>query len=105
LTEPTPSPNETPRPQGRGVVVDPVLVLILNLFAAGCLGYFRIGQKQKGIVAAIVFVALMFPTMCMGSFAFSLLTAIDGYLQAKELAAGGAIGQWTFFKSKLKIGN
>ena len=79
--------------------------MILNLFVAGCLGYFKIGQKQKGIAAAIAFVLLALPTLCMGSFALSLLTAIDGYFQASELAAGNAIGQWTFFNSKLKVEN
>ena len=59
---------------------DPVLILLLNLFLAG-VGYLVIGQKTKGIVVIVVAIA----------------AAVDGYLQATQLKAGHAVGQWTFF--------
>lgn len=94
--------TDTPRPKSRGVVVDPVLVMILNLFGAGCAGYFRIGQKQKGVVTAVAFIALAVTTLCAGSLLLSLITAIDGYLQSEQLRSGKAIGQWTLFRQSVR---
>lgn len=75
---------------------NPVLVLILNLLVLGGVGYIIMGQKTKGIVAIVVWVAGLFlcgiPSMivCVGG-------AIDGYMQAMQLQAGHPVGQWTFF--------
>jgi len=97
MTEPTPGDAVRPSPDGRAV--SPVTVFICNLLIAACLGYFRIGQKQKGWTALVLFLLLAFPTWCAGSLLVSLVAAVDGYLQASELEAGRRIGQWTMFRS------
>jgi hypothetical protein len=76
---------------------DPILILVLNLLVAGCLGYFMIGQKMKGIVALIAVLVLAIPTCGAGSLLVSVAAAIDGYMQAQQLQAGHPVAQWTFF--------
>ena len=76
---------------------DPILVLVLNLLVAGGVGYIIIGQKTKGIAAIIAWIVLLFVTCGAGSGILSIVTAIDGYLQAQQLQAGHPVGQWTFF--------
>src|SRR5881227_811331 len=65
---------------------DPILILVLNLFVAGCVGYFMIGQKNKGIVAVIAWVVGLVPPLC-GTLSglICVVAAIDGYLQAQHL--------------------
>src|ERR1051326_7179060 len=46
---------------------DPVLVFVLNLFGAGGLGYWILGQKAKAAIAVVLFVALAWPTCFSGS--------------------------------------
>jgi hypothetical protein len=76
---------------------DPVLILVLNLLLGGCVGYFIMGQKMKGIVAVIAFV-VAFPFTCgTVSSLVAIVAAVDGYLQAQQLKAGFPVGQWTFF--------
>lgn len=72
---------------------------MLNLLVAGGVGYFFIGQKNKGIVAIIAWVLLLLPPSC-GTLSglIALVTAIDGYLQAQHLREGHPVGQWTFFQ-------
>ena len=57
---PPPPTGGTPAPPAGGDIVypqqppkDPVLIAVLNALVAGCVGYFMIGQKMKGIVAVI----------------------------------------------------
>ncbi len=110
-TPPPPSAAPPPAPPtagGGGEVIppppepkDPVLILILNLIVAGCLGYFMIGQKMKGIVAAIVWVVGLFLTCGTLSGILAVVTAIDGYLQAQHHKAGYSLGPWTFFNQHL----
>lgn len=76
---------------------DPVLILVLNLIVAGCLGYFLMGQKMKGIVALIGFVVLAPFTCFAGSYLLAVVAAIDGYLQAQHQKNGFNLGEWTFF--------
>ncbi|HET7435501.1 MAG TPA: hypothetical protein VFN10_12410 [Thermoanaerobaculia bacterium] len=76
---------------------DPILVLILNLLVAGGVGYIIMGQKMKGIISIIVWVVLVVPTCGVVSGLLSIVTAIDGYLQAQLLQKGTPVGQWTFF--------
>jgi len=76
---------------------DPILILVLNLLVAGCLGYFMIGQKMKGIVSLIAVLVLAIPTCGAGSLLVSVAAAIDGYMQAQQLQAGHPVAQWTFF--------
>lgn len=99
---PDPAGGGTPAPGGDLVypttpAKDPILILVLNLLVAGCLGYFFIGQKTKGIVAAIVWVVGIPFTCGILSGLLGVVTAIDGYLQAQQLQAGHPVAQWTFF--------
>jgi hypothetical protein len=94
--------NPAPPPGGGGALVypsqppkDPILTLVLNLILGG-VGYIIMGQKTKGIVAILVWLVVGFATCGIG-FSLSLLTAIDGYLQAQQLQAGHPVGEWTFF--------
>jgi hypothetical protein len=63
---------------------------------AGCLGYFMIGQKMKGIVAVIAWV-LGLCSFGIVSGIVAIVAAIDGYLQAQHLKANMPVAQWTFF--------
>lgn len=102
---PPPSSGSTPPagPGGGDIVYpqnppkDPVLIAVLNLVVAGCLGYFMIGQKMKGIVAVIAWVVGLFFTCGTVSGLVSIVAAIDGYMQAQQLKAGFPVAQWTFF--------
>src|SRR2546423_12716406 len=96
-------PPPPPAPAAGGDLVypqqppkDPILILVLNLFVAGCVGYFMIGQKNKGIVAVIAWVIGFVPPLCgTVSALVGILAAIDGYLQAQHLQAGRPVRQWT----------
>jgi TM2 domain-containing membrane protein YozV len=77
---------------------DPILVLILNLLGGGGGGYLLIGQKTKGILAIVLFLAIGIPTCFAASGLLAFVTAVDGYMQAKSLEEGHAIAQWTFFR-------
>jgi hypothetical protein len=79
---------------------DPVLIAILNLIVAGCLGYFMIGQKLKGIVAIIAWIAGL-ATCGVVSGLVAIAAAIDGYMQAQHLKAGFPVAQWSFFDKHL----
>jgi len=93
MTEPTP---ETARPAR---AVSPINVFVFNLLVGGCLGYFKLGQKKKGWTALVLFILLAVPTWCTGSLLLSLITAVDGYLQAKQAESGRTLGEWTFFNA------
>src|SRR4051794_24847073 len=75
---------------------DPILVLVLNLFVLGGVGYIIIGQKTKGIVAIVCWV-LGLASCGVVSGIVGIVAAIDGYLQAQALQQGHPVGQWTFF--------
>src|SRR4051812_272351 len=90
-TPPPPPPPLEPGPPaggGGGDLVypaqppkDPILILVLNLLLAGCVGYFILGQKMKGIVAVVIFV-VAFPLTCgTVSSLVAIAAAVDGYLQ------------------------
>lgn len=76
---------------------DPVLICILNLLVAGCVGYFMIGQKMKGIVALIAWIVGLIFTCGTVSGLVAIVAGIDGYLQAQHLKAGYPVAQWSFF--------
>jgi hypothetical protein len=100
---PPPPAGGTPAAPGGDLVYpqqppkDPVLIAVLNLVVAGCLGYFMIGQKMKGIVAVIAWVVGLIFTCGTVSGLVSIVAAIDGYLQAMQLKANVPVAQWTFF--------
>jgi hypothetical protein len=73
----------------------PVVILIANLCAG--IGYFLIGQKVKGILAVVLWLIVLLPTCGSGSGLMSILYAVDGFFQARQLASGTPIGPWTFF--------
>src|SRR6478672_7393012 len=90
---PTPPPPPPPAPGGGDLVYpqqppkDPIIILVLNLLVAGCVGYFMIGQKTKGIVALVVWV-LGLASCGIVSGIVAILAGIDGYFQAEALKAG-----------------
>jgi len=77
---------------------DPILILVLNLLLLGCVGYFIMGQKMKGIATLVVWI-LGLASCGIVSGLVAIATAIDGYLQAQQLQAGHPVGQWTFFNN------
>jgi hypothetical protein len=95
---------------------EPLAALLLNIFFAS-VGYFIIGQWQKGVAATIAFLVELLLAFVIGivlsgcgvlivvplSLAFHAVLSVDVYLQAKVLQAGRAIGQWTFFNQGLSI--
>lgn len=104
MSDSTPIPPPTDAPSGGDLIYpqqppkDPTIILILNLLVAGCVGYFMIGQKMKGIVALIIW-AVGLPFTCGTlSGVVAVVAAIDGYFQAEQLKAGFPVAQWTFFK-------
>jgi hypothetical protein len=76
---------------------DPIVTLVLNLVLL-CVGYFYIGQWQKGIVAIVSAFVIGIPTCGLGAGAVAVAAGIDGMQQAEHLKAGHPVGQWTFFK-------
>jgi len=104
-TPPPPPPPEPPATTGGGEKLipppqppkDPILILVLNLIVAGCLGYFMMGQKMKGIIALIVWVVGLPFTCGTLSGLVAIVAAIDGYLQSQQQKAGYNLGEWTFF--------
>jgi hypothetical protein len=93
---------------------DPLSVLLLNLVFV-CVGYFVIGQWQKGLAGVVAFLLELLIVFGVGAvtlgygacFVIPLALAlhaaliVDGYLQAQALKNGYPIGQWTFFKRHL----
>lgn len=104
MSDSAPTPPPPPATDGGSDLVypqqppkDPIIILVLNLLVAGCVGYFMIGQKTKGIVALVVWI-LGLASCGVVSGIVGILAAIDGYFQAEALKAGFPVGQWTFFK-------
>lgn len=75
---------------------DPVVILVLNLLLFGCVGYFVMGQKTKGIVALVAWI-LGLGTCGIVSGLVQVFAGIDGYLQSQQHQLGHTLGQWTFF--------
>src|SRR5258706_14491419 len=104
MSDSTPIPPPPAAPSGGELIQpqqppkDPTIILILNMVVAGCVGYFMIGQKMKGIVALIIW-AVGLPFTC-GTLSgiVAIVAAIDGYFQAEQLKPGFPVALWTFFK-------
>lgn len=104
MTSSTPTPPPPASPGKGGATVypqqppkDPVLILVLNLLLFGGVGYFIIGQKNKGIAAVVLWV-LGLATCGIVSGIVSIVGAIDGWMQAEFLQKGTPVAEWTFFK-------
>ena len=104
-TPPPPPPTPPPAtggPGGGNIIPppqppkDPILILILNLLVCGCVGYFMMGQKMKGIVALVAWI-LGLATCGVVSGIVAIVAGIDGYLQAQQQKAGYNLADWTFF--------
>lgn len=65
---------------------DPNLVLVLNLLVFGAAGYWILDQKQKAVIAAILWVAGL-ATCGVLSGLVAAVAAYDGYQQANRLRA------------------
>ena len=100
---PPPPPSPSAGPGGGGLIYpttppkDPIVVLLLNLFVAGGVGYIMMGQKTKGIVAIVAWIVGIPLTCGALSGVVAILGAIDGYMQAQQLQQGHPVGEWTFF--------
>jgi len=104
MSSSAPTPPPPPAAGGGGDLVypqqppkDPVIILVLNLLVLGCVGYFMIGQKMKGIAAVVLWV-LGLASCGVVSGIVAIVAGIDGYYQAEQLKAGFPVAQWTFFK-------
>ncbi len=75
----------------------PIGVLFLNLCLLGCVGYFYMGQWQKGI-AALAATLILSAAVGIGLIV-PIVACIDGYMQAKQMSEGKAVGHWTFFSA------
>ena len=75
---------------------DPNLILVLNLLLFGCVGYWILGQKAKAVIAAVAWCAGLMSCGVISGLVMAF-AAVDGYMQAQELAAGRPIGPLTFF--------
>lgn len=85
-------PPEPPPATGGGRI-DPNLTFLLNLLGAACAGYFLLGQNKKGIAALALFAVLFAPPSCgTASMLVALVTAVDGYRQARRLQSAAAAG-------------
>jgi hypothetical protein len=80
---------------------DPILICVLNLLVVGGVGYIVMGQKIKGIIAIVAWLAIAIPTCGTGSMLLAVVTAVDGYLQAEKLKQGKTLGPWTFFQQHM----
>jgi uncharacterized membrane protein len=101
---PTPSSSGSPTSGKGGEIIypqqpakDPILILVLNLILFGCVGYFMIGQKMKGIAALVIWI-LGLASCGVVSGIVAIVAAIDGMMQAQQLQAGHPVAQWTFFQ-------
>jgi hypothetical protein len=57
------------------------------------------GQVKKGIIFLIAWIVLWFVSL---GWAVAIFAAIDGFLQAKVMKEGKAIGDFTFFTGEFK---
>ena len=70
---------------------NPILFAILNWFG-GCVGYFLMGQKKKGIIALVVWFILGMIT-CGAGYMISFVFMYDAYLLGQKLQSGQSIGE------------
>lgn len=70
---------------------NPILFGLLNVFLLGSVGYFLMGQQQKGI-AALVITAASYLCICLGPLP-ALVFGYDAYLLGQKLASGESIGE------------
>jgi len=102
MSDSAPTPPPSPAASGGELIYpqqppkDPTIILVLNLLVGGCLGYFMIGQKMKGIIAVIAWGLGLFSCGIVSGLV-AIVAAIDGYLQAQHLKANMPVAQWTFF--------
>ena len=92
---------------------NPVVALILNLCLGWIgIGYFYMGQWQKGVACILLFVVVnvIFVIPVVGwmiggvigviRFAVYIAIIIDAFMQAQVMKDGGAVAHWTFFNQK-----
>ena len=66
---------------------------LCNLLLWGCVGYFLMGQKSKGIAALVFWVVGWICTFGLLSIAVQIICAVDAYGLGMKLASGEAIGE------------
>ena len=74
---------------------NPIVFAALNAFLLGCVGYFVMGQKKKGIITLVICFVVPLVTCGIASplIMFAWVTAYDAYLLGQKLANGEAIGE------------
>lgn len=72
---------------------NPILFAVCNLFAAGALGYYLMGQQKKAMISAIIWV--VGAIFCCGTISslIAIVSAYDAYLLGQKLQSGQAIGE------------
>lgn len=88
-------PGDSAKPHSDTTPRDPALVLVLNLFGCAGAGYYLLGQRGKALIAILVFFAVGIPTFFAAGFAVSAITAIDVFMQARQVRKSRRIGPWT----------
>lgn len=75
---------------------NPILLAVLNLFFAGGLGYFLMGQKKKAFITWGIWLGVAIISCGMlgiVSVIFAWITTYDAYLLGQKLQAGQSIGE------------
>lgn len=75
---------------------NPILLAVLNLFFAGGLGYFLMGQKKKAYITWGIWLGVAIIScgmLAIVSVIFAWITTYDAYLLGQKLQAGQSIGE------------
>ncbi len=75
---------------------NPILLAVLNLFFAGGLGYFLMGQKKKAYITWGIWLGVAIIScgmLAIVSVVFAWITTYDAYLLGQKLQAGQSIGE------------
>ncbi len=75
---------------------NPILLAVLNLFFAGGLGYFLMGQKKKAYITWGIWLGVAIIScgmLAIVSVVFAWITNYDAYLLGQKLQAGQSIGE------------
>ena len=74
---------------------NPIVFAVCNLFLAGGLGYFLMGQKKKAYITWGIILGVSIISCGFLSFIamFAWVTAYDAYLLGQKLQSGQSIGE------------
>lgn len=74
---------------------NPIIFALANLFFAGGLGYFLMGQKKKAYITWGIIIGVSVITCGFGTIIalFGWVTAYDAYLLGQKLQSGQSVGE------------